>query len=148
MTDRRRLSQVRDLALLRRAERDAAGGDVAEARTREQGAIADAKAAADRVGALAARWYDANAGGALDPDTSAAIGRMLIHAEAGARVQADAAAKATRRHDAEIERWRGLDAHVRAADQVARNLARRVARADDEASLAATADRVTAGWKR
>ncbi|HEX4695795.1 hypothetical protein [Sphingomonas sp.] len=148
MSARRRLGQVRELAALQRAERDAASGDVADARARETVALAEAEIASARVGDIAARWYEATAAALLDPDTSAAIGRLLIQAETAADAGAQAADVATRRHDAAIDRWRGLDARDRATHRVAEDLGRRVARHREEAALATLADRTTASWRR
>lgn len=146
MTSRRH--QIAALARLQQAERDAAAGEAAVAR-----AAADVAAtAADRLAAdtqaLAIRWTDAMAGGRFEPEVGALLGRAVIAADAAAIAGRREARSAAARHDVTVERWQLADARVEATARVARSLARAAGRAADEASLAATEDRIAARGRR
>ncbi len=148
MTPRRALHRMRELELLQRVERDVAAIDVGEAQARETAAVEAAERDADRVLALARTWDAAIGSDRFLPEMVSAIGAALLDADTTAERAALVARDMASVREARTDHWRRLDATMRATGDVARGLARDAARLDEEAALAAVAERATFDWRR
>lgn len=148
MTPRRALHHMRELEQLQRVERDVAAVDVGEAQAREAAAVEVAEREAGRVLALARTWDDAVGSDRFLPERISAIGTALLDADATAGKAALAAQDLASLREARTVHWRRLDATLRATGEVVGGLARDAARRDEEAALAAVAERATFDWRR
>ena len=148
MTPRRALHRMRELELLQRVERDVAAVDVGETQAREAAAVEASEREADRVLALARTWDVAIGSDRFLPEMVAAIGAALVDADATAQKAALAAQDLASLREARTNHWRRLDATLRATGDVVGGLARDAARLDEEAALAAVAERATFDWGR
>jgi hypothetical protein len=148
MTQRRALQRMRELELLQRVERDVAAADVAEAQAREMAAIEAAQRDADHVSALAATWDAAIGSGHFLPEMTAAIAAALFDADNAAAAASLQAKDIGALREARTNHWQRLDATMRATGEVVRGLARDALRHDEEAALAAVAERATLEWTR
>ena len=148
MTPRRALRRMRDLELLQRVERDVAAVDVGEAQAREAAAVEAAERDAERVLALGRSWDAAIGSDRFLPEMIAAIGAALLDADTIAEAAALRAQDLASLREARTGHWRRLDATMRATGDVVRGLARDTARLDEEAALAAVAERATFDWRR
>jgi hypothetical protein len=148
MTPRRALRRMRELELLQRVERDVAAVDVGEAQAREAAAVEVAERDAERVLALARTWDAAISSDRLLPERVAAIGAALLEADTTAGKAALVAQDLASVREARTVCWRRLDATLRATGDVVGGLSRDAARLDEEAALAAVAERATFDWRR
>lgn len=148
MTARRALQRMRELELLQRVERDVAAVDVAEAQDRETAALEAAERDAERAGALASSWGAAIGSDRLLPEMTAAIGAALLDADAAALDASRQASDMTALREARTNQWQRLDATLRATGDVVRGLARDALRHEEEAALAAVAERATLRWSQ
>jgi len=148
MTARIALKRMRELELLQRLERDVAAVDVAEAQARETAALEAAEREAERVRALAGSWDAAIGSDRLLPEMTAAIGAALLAADGVALEASRQASDTTALREARTNQWQRLDATLRATGGVVRGLARDALRHDEEAALAAVAERATLHWSR
>ncbi len=148
MTSRRALQRMRELEMLQRVERDVAAADVAEAQACEDAAAEQAELDAEHARALAATWDAAIGSDHFLPEMTAAIGAALLDADAVAGEASRHAGDMTVLREARTGDWQRRDATMRATGEVVRELARDVARRDEEAALAAVAERATLRWRR
>jgi hypothetical protein len=148
MTARRALKRMRELELLQRVERDVAAVDVAEAQDRETAALEAAERDAERAAALASTWDAAIGSDRLLPEMTAAIGAALLDADASALEASRQASDMTALREARTNQWQRLDATLRATGDVVRGLARDALRHEEEAALAAVAERATLRWSQ
>jgi len=148
MTARRALERMRELELLQRVERDVAAVDVAEAQAREAAAQEAAERDAARARALAVTWDTAIGSDHFLPEMTAAIGAALLAADATAAEASRQAGDMTALREARTSEWRRRDATLRATGEVVRGFARDTLRHDEEAALAAVAERATMRWSR
>jgi len=139
---------MRELELLQRVERDVAAVDVAEAQAREAAALEAAERDAARARALATTWDAAIGSGHFLPEMTAAIGAALLAADAAAVETSRQASDMTVLREARTSEWQRFDATLRATGEVVRGLARDGLRYDEEAALAAVAERATLRWSR
>jgi len=139
---------MRELELLQRVERDVAAVDVGEAQAREVAAVEAAERDAERVLALAGTWDAALGADRFVPEMVATIATALLDADAAAGSSALAAQDSASAREARTDHWRRLDATLRATGDVVRSIARDAARLDEEAALAAIAERATFDWRR
>lgn len=144
---RRRLSQLHDLQLLQRAERDIAVLEHADAATRADAAHAAASCAASEAAALAEGWYAGRAERHFQPELDLVAAAGLVAAERRAADGRLAAASADGVREERAGAWRTSEARHRATAVIVAATRRRMARANDESGLDVVASRALARWR-
>jgi hypothetical protein len=147
MPERRRLAMMKQLLAVQSAQRSSAEIALRDARKREAQAHVDEQAALTARDEALGDWMRCIAEAGFSPEHSRSLSDRLIERdenadEAGAR--ASAAAEWTSRGE---QRWRALEAEVRAGREVQGRLRRKLSRRNEERRLAALADRVTRVWR-
>jgi hypothetical protein len=147
MRERRTLRSLASLSAVQQARRTAAEGVLAEAASIEQRARLGEEEAVERCADASQQWSDYVRTAGFCPDTSLSLSRRLLARENERLTRSREADQAEKLHAQRRAEWQVLEAQVRAGQETANRLKRKLGRKVEEKRLAEAADRTTVGWR-